>query len=110
MNKSSVFSAQRSTSSQIVYCVLVRYTRTRNQTLHGNKDGSGSKHLRSPETCSELTASQWNSIGIFSRIQSVAAQSRSPKLRLDETPENFTGRVIFMSMFIDSHRDQETTK
>ena len=28
MNKSSVFSAQRSTSFQILYCVLVRYTRT----------------------------------------------------------------------------------
>ena len=28
MNKSSVFSAQRSTSFQNVYCVLERYTRT----------------------------------------------------------------------------------
>ena len=38
MNKSSVFSAQRSTSFQILYCVLARYTGTPNQTLHGNKD------------------------------------------------------------------------
>ena len=59
--------AQRSTSFQILYCVLVRYTRTPNQTLHGNKDWSGSKHLRNTETWTELTASQWNSSGISSQ-------------------------------------------
>ena len=36
--KSSVFSAQRSTYFQILFCVLVRYTRTPNQTLHANQD------------------------------------------------------------------------
>ena len=38
----------------------------------------------------------------FPRVQYVAAQYRSQKftLRLDETPENFTGRILFMSMFI----------
>ena len=47
--------------------------------------------------------SQWNSSGIFPRIQYVAAQRRSQKLlyRLGETPENFTGRILFMSMFND---------
>ena len=50
MNKSSVFSAQRSTSLQILYCVLVRYARTPNQTLHGNKDWSGSKLHKNTET------------------------------------------------------------
>ena len=34
----SLFSAQKSTYFQILYCVLVRCTRTPNQTLHGNKD------------------------------------------------------------------------
>ena len=39
----------------------------------------------------------------FTRIQYVAVQSRSQHLLLisDETPENFTGRIFFMSMFND---------
>ena len=83
MNKSSAFSAQRSTSFQILYCVLVGYTRTPNQTLHGNKDRVGSSHFRNTETLTELTASQWNSSGIFPRIQYVAAQWRSPKFTVE---------------------------
>ena len=61
------FRAQRSTSFQILYCVWVRYTRTPNQTLHGNKDWDGSNHLWNTETLTELTASQWNSSGRFSQ-------------------------------------------
>ena len=45
----SVSSAQKSTYFQILYCVLVRHTRTLNQTLHGNKDWSGSKVHRNTE-------------------------------------------------------------
>ena len=104
MNKSSVFNAQRSTSFQIQYCVLVRHTRTPNQTLHGNKDWSGSKHLKNTETWTELTASQWNSSGIFSQDSircSSVKKSKELLLRLNETPVNFTGRIIFMSMFND---------
>ena len=43
LNKSSVFSAQMSTSFHILYCVLVKYTRNPNQTMHGNKDWNGFK-------------------------------------------------------------------
>ena len=53
--------------SDSVCCVLVRYTRTPNHTMHGNKDWDGSKHLRNTETLTELTVSQWNSSGIFSQ-------------------------------------------
>ena len=38
-----------------------------NQTVHGDKDWSGSKVHRNTETWTELTASQWNSSGIFSQ-------------------------------------------
>ena len=31
---------------QILYCVLVRSSRTPNRTMHGNKDWDGSNHLR----------------------------------------------------------------
>ena len=67
MNKSSVFSAQESTSFQILYCVLVRYTRTTNQTLHGNKDYSCSKVHHNAELWTQLMVSQWNSSGISSQ-------------------------------------------
>ena len=49
------------------FCVLVMYTRTSNQTLHGDKDWSGSKLHWNTETWTELTTSQWNSSGIFSQ-------------------------------------------
>ena len=81
--ESSIFSAQRSTSFRILYCVLVRYTRTRNQTLHGKTDWRGSKVHRNRGPSTELTASQRNSSGIFSRIQYVAAQSRSQKFTVE---------------------------
>ena len=67
MNKSSVFSAQRSTSIRILYCVLVRYTRTPKQTVHVKTDGDGLNLLRNTETLTESTASHWNSSGIFSQ-------------------------------------------
>ena len=38
-----------------------------NQTLHGNKDWSGSKVHRNTETWTELMESQWNSSGICSQ-------------------------------------------
>ena len=60
-------SAQRSTYFQILYCLLVRYTRAPNQTLHGNKDWSGSKLHQNTELWTELTVSQWNSSGISSQ-------------------------------------------
>ena len=48
--------------------------------------------------------SQWNSSGIvfpgFNTLQ-LSEEVKSLLLRLDETPENFTGRIIFMSMFND---------
>ena len=38
MKELSIFNAQRSTSFQILYCVLVRFSKTPNRTMHGNKD------------------------------------------------------------------------
>ena len=47
---------------------------------------------------------QWNSSGIFPRIHHIGAlHTKSQELlsRLSVTPEKFTGRIIFMSMFND---------
>ena len=59
--------AQRSTSFRILYCVLVRYTRTPNRTMHGKTDWDGSNLLRNTETLTESTVSRWTSSGIFSQ-------------------------------------------
>ena len=53
--------------SDYVFCLGKKHEDPTNQTLHGNKDWSGSKVHRNTETWTELTASQWNSSGIFSQ-------------------------------------------
>ena len=67
MKELSIFNAQRSASFQIVYCVLVRFSKTPNRTVHGKKDWDGSDLLKITETLTASTASQWNSSGIFSQ-------------------------------------------
>ena len=43
---------------------------------------------------------EWNIFPGFNTLQ-LSQEVKSLLLRLDETPENFTGRIIFMSMFND---------
>ena len=59
--------AHKSTYFQILYCVLERWTRTLDQTLHRNKDWRGSKVHRNTEPWMELIVSQLNSSGISSQ-------------------------------------------
>ena len=87
--------AQRSTSFQILYCVLVRYSRTNNQTVHGKTDWT--------------MEFEWNIFPGFNTPQ-ISEDVKSLLLRLGETPENFTGRILFMLMFNDiscGSRDNE---
>ena len=42
----------------------------------------------------------WNIFPGFNTLQ-LSEEVKSLLLRLDETPENFTGRILFMSMFND---------
>ena len=104
MNKSSVFSAQKSTYFQILYCVLVRYTRTPDQTQHGNTDWSGSKvqpEFRNLDRIDgEPIEFEWNIFQGFTTLQ-LNHKVQELLLRLGETPENFTGCIVFMSMFND---------
>ena len=70
--------------------------------MHGNKDWDGSNHLQNTETLTESTVSQWNLSGVFSHSTlQLSEEVKRSLLRLDETPENFTGRIVFMSMFSD---------
>ena len=84
-----------------------------NRTMHGNKDWSGSKHLRNTETLDRIDGEpmdfEWNIFPGFNTLQ-LSDEVKSLQLKLGETPENFTGRIIFMSMFNDiscGSRDNE---
>ena len=112
MNKSSVFCAQKSTSFQILYCVLVRYTRTPNQTLHGNEDWSDSKLHQSTELWTELMVSQWNSSGISSQHSTRCSSVKKFKSYCWDQMKH--QRILqegssSCRCSTTSHRDQETT-
>ena len=77
LSKSSVFCALRSTSFQILYCVLVRFTRTPRQTLHGKTDWCGLQVHRNTQTWTELTGGKGIRVEYLPRIQHLAAQWRS---------------------------------
>ena len=91
MKELPIFNARKSTSFRILCCALVSFSKILNRTMHGNKDWNGSNHLHFTEPRTEPTASQWNSSGVFSSLLYI----------LGETPEIFTGRMLFMSMFND---------
>ena len=73
MKELSIFNAQRSTSFQILHCVLVRFSKTPNRTMHGKKDWDGSKLLTITETLTELTGEpmdfEWNIFPGFNTLQ-----------------------------------------
>ena len=106
MNESSVFSAQRSASFQILCCVLVRYTRTPQsndvweQRLGWFKTSQEYRNLDRID--GEPMEFEWNIFPGFNTLQ-LSEEVKLFLLRLGETPENFTGRIIFMSMFNDIH-------
>ena len=103
MNKSSVSCTQRSAYSQIVYGVLERRTWTHNQIMHGETDWRFKVH-QNTELRTELMVSQWNSSGISSQDSPHCSSSTKVQQSLSSlsvTPEKFTGRIKFMSMFND---------
>ena len=60
MKELSIFSAQRSTSFQILYCALGRFSKILNLTMHENKDWDGSHLLKITETLTESMVSRRN--------------------------------------------------
>ena len=104
MNKSSAPSAQKSTYSQILCCVLERWTRTLSQILHGKTDWRGSKVHQSTELLDRIDGEPMEfECDIFPGFTTLQLSHKVEELllRLSVTPEKFIGRVIFMSMFND---------
>ena len=104
MKKSSVSRTRRFTYFQVLCYVLERCTRTHNQKLSGKTSWRDSRVHHNTELWTHLMVSQWNSSGIFSQDSphcSSATKSKSSCQKMSEQPEEFTGRIIFMSMFND---------
>ena len=108
-----MFNAQRSTSFRILHCVSVRYTRTPNRTMHGKTEWDGSNHLQITEAFDRIDGEpmdfEWNILPGFNKLQ-LSDEVKSLLLRLGATPEIFTGRILFLSMFNDiscGSRDNE---
>ena len=81
------------------------------QIMHGKTNWRGSKVHKKTELWTELMGSQWwNIFPGFTTLQ-LSHKVRELLSRLDVTPENFTKRIIFMSMFNDiSWRSKDNEK
>ena len=99
----SIFNAQKSTSSQILCCVLEGSINIRNPTKLGKTGLDGSQLIKATETdgiSGEPTEFEWNIFPGFTTLQ-LCDKISDLLSSMGETPESFTGRILFMSMFND---------
>ena len=104
MKPLSIFSAQKSMSSQILCCALERSINIRNPTKLGRKGLKGSQLIKCYRDYDgingEPTEFEWNIFPGFTTLQ-LCGKVNDLLSDLGETPETFTGRILFMSMFND---------
>ena len=107
---SSIFNARKSTSFQIRCCALEGSINIRNPTKLGRKGLSGSSLKKAAETDGingEPTEFEWNVFPGFTTLQLCGKVTDLLSKRMAETPETFTGKVLFMSMFNDISCDKK---
>ena len=104
MKESSIFNARRSTSfSDSVLCLGKKHENPQSKDAWEDKLGwfkSSPEYRNFDSIDGEPTKFEWNIFPGFNTLQ-LSEEVKDLLLRLDETPENFTGRIIFMSMFTD---------
>ena len=105
MKELSIFNAQRKCLSLFIFRV-VSWQDSRKLPIERcmwTKIGMVKNSLKITETLTESTVSQWNSSGISSQdsIRCSSMKKSKVTVEIDESSENFTGRIIFMSMFND---------
>ena len=113
MKPLSIFNAQESTSSQILCCALERSINIRNPTKLGRKGLKGSQLIKATEimtvSMESPTEFEWNIFPGFTTLQ-LCGKVNDLLSDLGETPETFTGRILFMSMFNDISCDRKGNK
>ena len=100
----SIFSAQNSTSFQILCCVLERSINIRSPTKLGRRiEGvMFEKSYRDFDGINgEATEFEWNIFPGFTTLQ-LCCKVNDLLSDSGETPETFTGRILFMSMLNDA--------
>ena len=104
MNKSPVPRTQRSTYFQILYYALDRWTRTPQSNIAWEDRlawfESSPQHRPLDRIDGEPMEFEWNIFPGFATVQ-LCHKVQELLSRLSVTPEKFTWRVIFMSMFND---------
>ena len=104
MKPLSIFNAQKSTSSQILCCALEMSINIQNPTKLGRKGiewiTSSQSYRNFDGINGEPTEFEWNIFPGFDTLQ-LCDKVKDLLSRLGETPANFTGRILFMSMFND---------
>ena len=100
-------------SSQILCCVLERFIHIRNPTKLGRKGLNGSLLTKATETMTDVngesTEFEWDIFPGFTTLQ-LCGKVTDLLSDLRETPETFTGRILFMSMFNDISCDGKGNK
>ena len=113
MKQLFVFSAEKSMSSQILCCALERSINIRNPTKLGRKGLKGSQLIKAVRDYDgidgEPTEFEWNIFPGFTTLQ-FCGKINDLLSDLGETPEIFTGRILFMSMFNDISCDRKGNK
>ena len=104
MKKSSVSRTRRFTYFQILCFALERWVRTHNQIFSGKTSWRGSKsssQYRALDTIDgEPMEFEWNIFPGFTALQ-LCNKVQEFLSNMSTEPEDFTGRIIFMSMFND---------
>ena len=104
MKKSSVSRTRRFTYFQILCYAFERWMRTQNQILLGKNSWVGSKsspQYRALDTIDgEPMEFEWNIFPGFTTLQLVR-EVQEFLSKMSKQPEEFTARIIFMSMFND---------
>ena len=104
MKQLSIFNAEKSTSSLILCCALERSINIQIPQKLGRKRIewiTTSQSCRDSDGISgEPAEFEWNIFPGFDTLQ-LYGKVKDPLSRSGETPENFTGRNLFMSMFND---------
>ena len=105
----SIFNAQKSTSSQILCCVLGRFIHIRNPKIIVGWVITEKSYRDYDGISGEPTEFEWNIFPGFTTLQ-LCGKVTDLLSRLGETPETFTGRILFMSMFKDISCERKGVK
>ena len=113
MKQLSIFSAQKSMSSQILCCALEGSFNILIPTKLGKNRIAGVRAEKSYRDYDgingEPTEFEWNIFPGFTTLQ-LCGKVNDLLSDLGETPETFTGRTLFMSMFNDISCDRQGNK